>query len=67
MEIGKQDLAFPQQRPFRWLRFLDLDDHVGVLEDLFGVRRYGGACTLVDFVRGADMRIPTKSPAYSDL
>ena len=32
MEIGEQDLAFAQHRPFDGLRFLDLDYHVAFSE-----------------------------------
>ena len=46
MQIGIEDLAFAQLHPFRRLRLLDLDDHVGLFEDvawrwltIFGRRR----------------------------
>jgi hypothetical protein len=33
MQVGVEDLAFAQLHPFGRLRFLDLHDHVGILED----------------------------------
>ncbi len=36
MEIGIEDLAFAQLHPFGRLRFLDLDDHVGLFEHVLG-------------------------------
>ena len=47
MQIGVEKLAFTQLRPFRWLRFLDLDDHVRAFEDFLGAAYDLGAGSLV--------------------
>ena len=36
MQIGEEDLALAQHRALDRLRFLDFDDHLGALEDVFG-------------------------------
>ena len=62
MQIGEQNLAFPQLRPLGRLRLLDLDDHVGRGEDLRGSVNDGGAGLAIDIVARANSVAGFRSP-----
>src|SRR5579883_1210851 len=56
MEIGEEHLARPEAGDLGRLRLLDLDDHVGAGEDLFGGPGDTGACPLIGGIVEADAR-----------
>ena len=54
MQVGEQHLVLAQQVAFFRLRLLDLDDHLGGLEDVGGALGDGGADGAIGVVVEAD-------------
>ena len=71
MQVGVEDLVVAQLHPFAGLRLLDLDDHVGAGEDVFGglddLRAGGAVGVVVGADAGAGARLDEHLMAMRDV